>query len=132
MKGFWTCRKITHGDVCGARNPNRRRKCSACGKPRTSRKRPAHMAVLDKPYDWWVATFGERCGICGKEPSPGRRLDRDHDHKTGIARGLLCHRHNRGLDWFSGVEELRMAATYLERASDFQPCRNKAEVESVK
>jgi hypothetical protein len=117
MKGFWTCRKQFRGKQCGYVNANRLRKCGSCGKPRTPRKRPAHMAVLDRPYEWWVATFGERCGICGKEPNPGRRLDRDHDHKTGVARGLLCHRHNRGLDWFSDPDELRAAVAYLERTS---------------
>jgi len=114
---------------CGHVNPNRRRKCQRCGKPRARRKPPAHMAVLDNPYEWWVATFGERCGICGRPPSPGRRLDRDHDHRTGVARGLLCHRHNRGLDWFNGPAELRAAADYLERTSIALSANSQPEVE---
>jgi hypothetical protein len=73
------------------------------------------MAVLDKPYEWWVAQFGERCGICGAEPRPGRKLDRDHDHKTGRARGLLCHRCNRRLDNQADAEWLRRALRYVER-----------------
>jgi hypothetical protein len=35
-----------------------------------------------------------RCGVCGQGPSNGT-LVRDHDHKTGWIRGLLCDRCNR-------------------------------------
>ncbi|WP_417554635.1 endonuclease domain-containing protein [Microbispora sp. NBC_01189] len=35
-----------------------------------------------------------RCGICGKI-SLGNGLVRDHDHKTGLIRGLLCDACNR-------------------------------------
>jgi len=91
-----------------------------CGKPRPARKQPAHMAVLALPYSWWVEQFGERCGICGCGPSPGRRLDRDHDHATGAARGLLCWRHNKALDFFRGEAELQAAIAYLNRTSNPQ------------
>ena len=60
--------------------------------------------------------FGERCGICGKGPSATRRLDRDHDHKTGQPRGLLDHRCNRALPSWATPEWLEAAAAYLRRA----------------
>lgn len=116
MTGTWTCRRQFAGRKCLAVNANRYRNCQDCGKPRQRRKPPAHRAVLEQPYEWWVEQFGETCNICGAAPSEGRRLDRDHDHKTGAARGLLCHRHNRGLDWFRDLDELRRAVSYLERA----------------
>jgi hypothetical protein len=112
----WTCQRITSGEKCGSVNENRKRNCWHCGKPRAKRKPPEHRAILSMPYEWWVDKFGEQCGICGKGPSVGRRLDRDHDHKSGTARGLLCHRHNRGLDWFADLDELRRAVAYLEIA----------------
>jgi hypothetical protein len=65
-------------------------------------------------YDYRLKLQMGRCAICGREPGK-RRLDVDHDHKTKKVRGLLCHRCNRGLPWFSddpGV--LRSAAHYLE------------------
>jgi Recombination endonuclease VII len=71
--------------------------------------------VLQIPYERWVAVYGEFCGICGAIPGPRRRLDRDHDHRTGLARGLLCHRCNRALPpWITEVW-LNDAATYLAR-----------------
>ena len=55
------------------------------------------------------------CAICGKPPK-NRRLDIDHCHKTGKVRGLLCHRCNRGLPWFSdNPATLRAAAEYLSK-----------------
>lgn len=73
------------------------------------------MAVLDIPYEVWVARFGELCGICGAAPKPGKRLCRDHDHRTGAMRGLLCFQCNRKL---GNKDEawLRAAADYLARA----------------
>jgi hypothetical protein len=82
MKGFWTCQRRSLGVKCGHRNPNRKRLCEWCKKPRPARKRPAHMSALALPYDYYVAlNGGERCGICGAAPKPGKKLHRDHDHR---------------------------------------------------
>ena len=35
-----------------------------------------------------------RCGICGSSDE-NNRIVMDHDHKTGLCRGLLCAEHNR-------------------------------------
>jgi hypothetical protein len=115
-KRYWTCQRVTHGNKCGTRNPSRTLKCLACGKHKPARKKPAHMAVLEQPYEWWQERFGSVCGICGAKPSARRRLDRDHCHASGAARGLLCHRCNRALpDWVTAAW-LRSAAEYLERS----------------
>lgn len=44
---------------------------------------------------------GGGCAICGRPDadSRGTRLAVDHDHKTGLVRGLLCTQHNRLLTW---------------------------------
>jgi len=66
-------------------------------------------------HDRLVALHGNRCSICGRPPREGgRRLDVDHDHKTGRVRGLLCHRCNRGLPAWATAEWLRACADYLE------------------
>jgi hypothetical protein len=109
MARTWTCR-------CGQKWAGTKKKCT-CGVRRPVRKKPAHQLVLEIPYEVWVARYGERCGICGRPPSAQRNLDRDHDHRTGEARGLLCHQCNRGLrDWVT-AEWLDKAAAYLRKAN---------------
>ena len=66
-------------------------------------------------YDRMLKTQAGGCAICGRKPSKTRRLDVDHSHKTGIVRGILCHKCNRGLAWFGdNPSTLRSAAHYLE------------------
>jgi ribosomal protein L37E len=112
----WTCRRRSGGVACGHVNPARKRNCEACGLPRPARRRPKHLAALDIDYAAFIKlNGGEHCAICGRGPTAARRLDRDHDHRTGEPRGLLCHSCNRFLPHFSTPDWLRAAADYLER-----------------
>jgi hypothetical protein len=55
----------------------------------------------------------KECIICGDSES---RLVVDHDHKTGIIRGMLCNHCNRGIGHFRDDPVLmRFAATYVEQ-----------------
>ena len=58
------------------------------------------------------------CDICGGT-RPGGRFNEwhiDHDHVTGVVRGLLCAHCNTSLGLMAdSPERLRAAATYLER-----------------
>jgi len=63
-----------------------------------------------------------RCAICGVHEGHrscrGRkcRLAIDHDHRTGVTRGLLCNNCNRGLGRFKdSVALLEAAVRYLKR-----------------
>lgn len=113
---FWTCQRVAAGVKCGHRNPRRKHLCETCGKRRAATPRPAHLAALDLPYEHFVALNGaERCGICGTEPPPGKRLHRDHDHRTGMPRGVLCFPCNLQLKNGYTPEWHRAAADYLER-----------------
>lgn len=63
-----------------------------------------------------VDATGERrvgnCEICGDHSDP---LYLDHDHTTGLSRGWLCNRCNRGLGAFrDNPDWLRKAAEYVE------------------
>jgi len=54
------------------------------------------------------------CDICGFEY---KRPTVDHDHETGIVRGILCWQCNQGLGFFmDNPDILRQAAGYLEKA----------------
>lgn len=70
-------------------------------------------------YDRLMANQEGRCAICGRVPegdSAYPRLCVDHEHGTGVIRGLLCDPCNRGLgDFGDNAEWLRRAAAYLER-----------------
>lgn len=53
------------------------------------------------------------CAICQKQLLKGAHVD--HDHETGVVRGILCNRCNIGLGYFSeSPESLRNAAFYIE------------------
>jgi hypothetical protein len=112
MIRYWTCRK------CSTMTPRRKQKCQSCGGPRPVRRRPKHMAALDLPYEAYVElNGGEHCGICGTVRKPGgNRLHRDHDHRTGLARGILCFRCNAALRPYMTLVWLRAAVKYVERA----------------
>jgi hypothetical protein len=77
------------------------------------------MAALNETYEHYIhINGGEHCGICGRGPTPGRRLDRDHEHTTGglgVPRGLLCSLHNRWLPHWMTLELARGIVAYLER-----------------
>jgi hypothetical protein len=112
----WTCQRKFGTTPCKFVNDNRKKLCGLCGKPRPARRRPKHLVALELSYEEYVKlNGGEVCGICGAEPG-SRRLDRDHDHKTGLPRGLLCWACNRQLRTWATVGWLRAAADYLERA----------------
>ena len=83
------------------------------------RKRESpHKALLRKHrqfYEQMLADQDGGCYLCGRPPSPRRKLDMDHDHKLMYVRGLLCHRCNRALVSWMTAEWLRKAAEYLEK-----------------
>lgn len=118
-------RKYVACPKCAFRNDRAggRRKCQGCGAPLPKRRVPKHAEVLrDTPYEKFVELneaihgAGENCGVCGGPPSASnRRLDRDHDHRTGLARGLAHVRCNRELLRNSTLDEARAVVAYLER-----------------
>lgn len=62
---------------------------------------------------------GNVCAICSRPPSPNRKLDRDHDHQTGRARGLLCVSCNKNKVGRLTLEDARAVVAYLERVEAF-------------
>jgi hypothetical protein len=114
---------------CGHRNDREggRRKCTACGSQLPKRRVPKHAEVLrDLPYAVWAELSVEihggdldACACCRRPMADGRKHDRDHDHRTGLPRGLACYRCNRELLRNSTLEEARAVVAYLERANGY-------------
>jgi hypothetical protein len=83
-----------------------------------------HYGIGADEYKRLLALNEGRCWICNKPPR-SRRLSVDHDHKLGkgnpaAVRGLLCFKHNIGLQRFGDDPVLlRRAADYLERKLPF-------------
>jgi hypothetical protein len=70
-------------------------------------------------YEALVASQGGHCAICPITPAEnGRnkgRLCVDHDHSTGVVRGLLCDTHNRAIGLLNDDPEmLEKAIRYLK------------------
>jgi excisionase family DNA binding protein len=62
--------------------------------------------VVDWAGDW-------TCPLCGKDISEAPRLD--HDHETGLARGVICGSCNYGLSFVDRPAWLERALAYVER-----------------
>jgi hypothetical protein len=106
-------------------NGERHRQCLECSKA-TSRNRPREMHRKHKIKSRYGITMPELealrerqrglCAICGRALCPtGRDFCVDHNHDTGVVRGLLCFVCNTGLGAFRDRRELLLRALeYLE------------------
>ena len=70
--------------------------------------------VTEQEWEDVYDSQGRVCAIC-KSPRVSRRHHTDHDHKTGIFRGILCFSCNNILRQRRTSDILRAAADYLDR-----------------
>ncbi len=72
------------------------------------------MTIAD--YDRMFEAQNGVCAICDEARPEERTLHVDHDHETGVIRGLLCFRCNNALGDFREQYQLfQRAADYLDR-----------------
>lgn len=64
-------------------------------------------------YDAILAFQDGGCGICRRPPKPGKSLAVDHDHGTGVVRGLLCFFCNKRVLGARSAEVLVATAAYV-------------------
>lgn len=116
---------VTHCSKCGTElteaNATRRSGSdvwrSHCDPCRAATRRAAHDASEDAKR---IMLDRQVCDICGqpeRETRGGvvRKLNKDHNHRTGEWRGLLCSRCNQGIGKFSdNIALLKRAIEYLE------------------
>lgn len=84
-----------------------------------SRVKAKYGITIEAGNQMWEEQGG-CCAICGKpEPEFADRFQRlhvDHDHLTGVVRGLLCSSCNQGLGYFADdPDRLDKAAQYLRQ-----------------
>lgn len=102
--------------VCGELLTGKRKKyCSSkCQKLKGRRDHiwKCFQITLEE-YDAILAEQGGGCGICGRSPKPGKSLAVDHDHRTGLIRGLLCFLCNRRVLGARNAEIILQMAAYV-------------------
>jgi hypothetical protein len=71
--------------------------------------------LTGEQYEMLLASQNGACAICHGSPPVGKSLNVDHDHDTGIVRGLLCTPCNTGLGFFKDrIRLLAAAIVYLQ------------------
>ncbi|MDP9321617.1 MAG: endonuclease VII domain-containing protein [Chloroflexota bacterium] len=99
-------------------SPDGGRHCRICQRARQAKKYRQELYGLDFD-DHLRIVEAQRgiCLVCGQPPPGGANLSVDHEHASGIVRGLPCSPCNQGLGIFrDDPARLRAAAVYLERA----------------
>jgi hypothetical protein len=87
---------------------------SHCGKCRVQRKRELKYALPGMSIDELLESQSSTCAICKTAINKSAAID--HDHVTGVVRGMLCRECNLGLGLFKdNPAVLKEAAKYVER-----------------
>ena len=76
-----------------------------------------NFGITVEDYYSLLDAQGGVCAICGTDKcSTGRRFAVDHNHSTGVIRGLLCQACNTGIGKLGeDIQLLHRAITYLEQ-----------------
>lgn len=76
-----------------------------------------YYGLTVEQYEQLVVDQHGACAICGNT-EPRGRLVVDHDHSTGVVRGLLCHKCNQALGLFKDSRWVLAAGlAYLDRGA---------------
>ena len=91
------------------------------GSKKRSREFTQKYGISLSDYDKMLAAQNGVCFICLKDDPKGRWKNNprgfcvDHDHSTGVVRGLLCNTCNQGLgNFYDSSKFLRRAADYID------------------
>ena len=76
--------------------------------------------ILPEVFEEIFQRQGKCCACCqSTEPNGGQWWCVDHDHTTGIIRGILCSKCNRGIGHLGDrLEDVIKAVVYLQRYKD--------------
>lgn len=103
-----------HKRSSGGRAPQ----CRGCyGVDNQRRKLWRKYRITPEEYDILLKTYEGKCAICGGANSDGRPIHVDHDHETGVIRGMLCFNCNAALGLMhENTDLLRRMIQYLEES----------------
>lgn len=79
-------------------------------------KRRGIKDISTQKYSDLLKAQNKKCAICGTDKNiSGKVLCVDHDHKTGLTRGLLCTKCNLGIGYLKDdLDIIYKAVSYLE------------------
>lgn len=103
------CRRWREENKDRIREQKRAHRNSDDGKEQRRRSKIRQAGLTVEQHDAVLAKQNGVCAICGKKPEPGKRITNlciDHDHKTKVFRGLLCHRCNISIGAFEDDADL--------------------------
>ena len=117
LKDIDPVHRIATCSVCGPgvsvrlRSDNNKWRCQTSERYRDINRK---YGLTKDQFDAMVKSSGGRCEICNE---PLIIANVDHDHKTGIVRGLLCSNCNTALGLFKdSTTNLASAIIYLEES----------------
>ena len=99
-------------------------RCKSCASTAAHGQRVEKLyGITEDEYNALLRLQGGRCAICKRRPRT-KRLAVDHDHATGLVRGLLCANNENGCNRAvianleqavdGGLQAARRAVAYLE------------------
>lgn len=87
--------------------------CKKCHTKQSVRNARRRKYLMDTgAYNKLSSKQGNVCFICKHTCSTGSGLSVDHDHETGLIRGLLCHGCNTGLGKFQESAYILLRAAW--------------------
>lgn len=81
-----------------------------------SKRIQTQYGITAEQYNEMLADQEGVCAVCAEPCKSGQRLSIDHDHVSGLVRGLCCRSCNNGLGRFRDNKDfLVKAAIYIHR-----------------
>jgi hypothetical protein len=112
----------TRCNVSFIKTQNAQKYCSGCGEKYKDRANILKHGLSDEQYAFLLERSGNACELCGYVPGPNatKSLSIDHDHNTGLTRGLLCYDCNIRMAFMDDSEWLSKAFRY-QTAEHIEP-----------
>lgn len=97
-------------------NPDKNMRHLAAKRRHTLRR----YKMTDADYEKLLSKQSGVCAVCGGDSRRRKFFDVDHDHITGMVRGLLCHVCNKYVGALENALRSK-ADTYLAKHVEYQP-----------